>query len=193
MKKKYAFLVVDQSIVVSIGLNGILKNKYNPLLFNETKCIDIQKILRKVKIDLVFLEIIENGEVELSIISEIRKIDSNAKILVFTECSDKKLLSRIRRNLNIHVLEKTASINEIIKKVSTIIDGNSNVKTKRNDSFRLSQRENQIAKMLLDGMRNIEISDQLKLSITTVSTYKYRILKKYKAKNILELQQLYKS
>lgn len=193
MKNKKVFLVVDPSILIPIGLDGILSNNFNYLLLKTNKHADVIKSIRNVKINLIFLEIIENKQMNLSIISEIRKIQPNIEILVFTECNDKFILNQLKKTLNVHVLEKTASKNEIIRKVSNILDINKKIKTKRLDSFRLSERERQIAKMLLDGMRIVEISNLLDLSMTTISTYKYRIFKKYKVKNILELEKVFQS
>lgn len=193
MKNKKVFLVVDPSILIPIGLDGILSNNFNYLLLKTNKHADVIKSIRNVKINLIFLEIIENKQMNLSIISEIRKIQPNIEILVFTECNDKFILNELKKTLNVHVLEKTASKNEIIRKVSNILDINKKIKTKRLDSFRLSERERQIAKMLLDGMRIVEISNLLDLSMTTISTYKYRIFKKYKVKNILELEKVFQS
>ena len=193
MKNKKVFLVVDPSILIPIGLDGILSNNFNYLLLKTNKHADVIKSIRNVKINLIFLEIIENKQMNLSIISEIRIIQPNIEILVFTECNDKFILNQLKKTLNVHVLEKTASKNEIIRKVSNILDINKKIKTKRLDSFRLSERERQIAKMLLDGMRIVEISNLLDLSMTTISTYKYRIFKKYKVKNILELEKVFQS
>ncbi len=193
MKNKKVFLVVDPSILIPIGLDGILSNNFNYLLLKTNKHADVIKSIRNVKINLIFLEIIENKQMNLSIISEIRKIQPNIEILVFTECNDKFILNQLKKTLNVHVLEKTASKNEIIRKVSNILDVNKKIKTKRLDSFRLSERERQIAVMLLDGMKIVEISTHLKLSMTTVSTYKYRVFKKYEIKNILELEKVFQS
>ena len=179
MKNKKVFLVVDPSILIPIGLDGILSNNFNYLLLKTNKHADVIKSIRNVKINLIFLEI--------------RIIQPNIEILVFTECNDKFILNELKKTLNVHVLEKTASKNEIIRKVSNILDVNKKIKTKRLDSFRLSERERQIAVMLLDGMKIVEISTHLKLSMTTVSTYKYRVFKKYEIKNILELEKVFQS
>ena len=48
-------------------------------------------------------------------------------------------------------------------------------------------REVEVLKMLSDGKRNIEIAAELKLNEKTVSTYRSRIMKKLRVRNLVEL------
>jgi two-component system response regulator FimZ (fimbrial Z protein) len=52
---------------------------------------------------------------------------------------------------------------------------------------KLSMREVEVLKMLSDGKRNIEIAAELKLNEKTVSTYRSRIMKKLRVRNLVEL------
>jgi two-component system response regulator EvgA len=55
----------------------------------------------------------------------------------------------------------------------------------------LSNREITILSYLVKGMQNKAIAEKLFIDAKTVSTYKNRILKKTKAKNIVDLIYLY--
>ncbi|MEC7617762.1 MAG: LuxR C-terminal-related transcriptional regulator, partial [Bacteroidota bacterium] len=52
---------------------------------------------------------------------------------------------------------------------------------------KLSMREVEVLKMLSDGKRNKEIAAELKLNEKTVSTYRSRIMKKLRVRNLVEL------
>lgn len=56
-----------------------------------------------------------------------------------------------------------------------------------NDPSILSPREQEILKLLAQGMSTNEISKQLFLSINTIQTYRKRLLLKMDAKNVAEL------
>jgi two-component system response regulator EvgA len=56
---------------------------------------------------------------------------------------------------------------------------------------KLSKREFQIARMLVKGISNLEISRDLNLSMSTISTYKKRILLKTETENLIELSSFY--
>ena len=56
--------------------------------------------------------------------------------------------------------------------------------------FQLSQREAEVAQMILKGKGIQEIAEALKLSDKTVNTYRYRLYAKLKIKNDVELTHL---
>ena len=49
----------------------------------------------------------------------------------------------------------------------------------------------EIVKLLVTGLGNLEISNELEIKMTTVSTYKNRIFEKLKINNIAQLIEKY--
>lgn len=60
----------------------------------------------------------------------------------------------------------------------------SNVESKE---YHLTKRENEILRLIYEGLGNKEIADQLEKSIRTVETHRFNIMKKLDVKNITEL------
>jgi len=58
-----------------------------------------------------------------------------------------------------------------------------------NPFTKLSGRELEVAELLTKGIGVLEISNQLKLQMGTVSTYKLRLFQKLKIKSIIELAE----
>ena len=54
-------------------------------------------------------------------------------------------------------------------------------------AVKMSKRETQVLKLLVSGRSNKEISEELEISDKTVSTYKLRLMRKLKAKNVVDL------
>jgi len=54
-------------------------------------------------------------------------------------------------------------------------------------AVKMSKREAQVLKLLVSGRSNKEISEELEISDKTVSTYKLRLMRKIKAKNVVDL------
>ncbi|MNL64571.1 Oxygen regulatory protein NreC [compost metagenome] len=52
---------------------------------------------------------------------------------------------------------------------------------------RLTKREQQILKSVADGLTSAEIAEKLFISIITVETHRRNLLKKFQAKNMIEL------
>ncbi|ANQ29244.1 DNA-binding response regulator [Vibrio natriegens] len=61
------------------------------------------------------------------------------------------------------------------------------------DNIILSNRENTVMKLLLQGKTNREVAHILSISDKTISTYKRRVLDKFNVKNIVELSMVSKS
>ena len=56
---------------------------------------------------------------------------------------------------------------------------------------KLSNRENEIVKLLIKGEGNLEISNGLGIQMSTVSTYKNRVFEKLRINNLVELIEKY--
>ena len=57
-------------------------------------------------------------------------------------------------------------------------------------TIELSAREQEVLGLLMEGLTNRDIGKRIGLSDSTVSTYKRRIMRKLKAKNIVELLRI---
>jgi len=62
----------------------------------------------------------------------------------------------------------------------------------KNPLSKLSNREVDVAKHLIQGLGIIEVSNELNLSASTISTYKSRIFEKLNVSNIPELIELFR-
>ena len=65
-------------------------------------------------------------------------------------------------------------------------------KASKNPIDRLSNREFEIAKLLISGYGNLEISNKLDIQMSTVSTYKNRVFEKLNITNVVSLADLFK-
>ncbi|WP_238128993.1 helix-turn-helix domain-containing protein [Vibrio cincinnatiensis] len=77
--------------------------------------------------------------------------------------------------------------------METILNGYTYFKSevdRKSPVVTLSKQELAVFRFLVDGKTNKEISTILSLSPKTISTYKTRILEKYKVKSIIELMNL---
>ncbi|WP_298116111.1 response regulator transcription factor [Flavobacterium sp.] len=207
MESYLNILVVDDYLVVRKGIELIINESYpNANVYfaeNYTEAIEIIKI---VAIDLVVLDVIINGFEDIKIMENIRKHKKDIKILVFS-CHEEELYgARYIKNGADGFLNKDCSEATLVEAIhSTLKTGSyysSNVKeklkkikvnkTKSNPIDRLSNREFEVAKMLIEGSGNLEIANRLNIQMSTVSTYKIRIFEKLDVNNIVALSKLFK-
>jgi DNA-binding NarL/FixJ family response regulator len=134
-------------------------------------------------------------------------IRPNIKILVFSAQEEDEYACRyIIAGANGY-LNKLSSEKKIIQVVLCILENGKYIpdgvmnkiaasvlhKTPLNPLEKLSKREFEIAGLLVEGLGNLEISNTLKIQMSTVSTYKTRVYEKLQIKNIVALIEIFKT
>lgn len=206
MTKK--ILIVDDHLVVRNGVAMILERQFEDVaISNAENFFEAVTLLKNLPFDLVVLDINIPGGKNTDMITDIRAIQPEVKILVFSAheeeqyalqylscgangyvdklCSEEKIMFAITS-----IFESGTYISPEL--VNKLVDNQSN-KRKLNPLEGLSKRELQITDLLVQGNGNLEISNILNIHVSTVSTYKARVFEKLKVNNLVELINLYKT
>lgn len=193
-------LLSIENYITSVGLatiisDGIIASK----ITNVTKEEVIKKINDK-NFDIVVFDYQKNNSSDFDLINQIVKTDPKIKLFILTSRNvDSKIVSYTNRN-NIGLILDSYSYKSIIKLINFSMLNNKTrapfglrKKAKnQNVTNLLSDRELEIALMLIKGETLTTISDKNNLALTTISTYKKRIFEKIKVKNLIELSLLLK-
>jgi DNA-binding NarL/FixJ family response regulator len=199
-------LIVDDHLVVRTGVSIILEEKIkNVFISTRDNYNETLEFLKKKKMDLIILDINIPGGRNTTMIQEIKEIQPEVKILIFSvyeeethacpyivagangylnKLSDKKMLVNA-----VDTILKTGNyltpkiVNELVKASTN--------KESSNPLDKLSKREREISELLVKGDGNIEIANKLSIQLTTVSTHKNKIFNKLNIKNIVELISLF--
>lgn len=206
MLKKYKFITADDHDIVAKSLIYILKDLYsNCEVFQVDKVQQIIQILQKETIDLLILDISFPEGDTLGIIPKLREIQPNLKILIFSGHDENIYAMRyFHANINGYV-SKLINLNEVKNAILEVMNNrksfskviqeqildNAILKKPTNTLQQLSNREFEIAKLLVKGYGNTEICQELDLQKSTVSTYKNRIFEKLEVGNVPELINLF--
>lgn len=172
--------------IVRISLELFVKNNVSNA--NITTFNSIDKLLEtefKNNFQLLLIDTIHESELNMIYNCE-NLIKKKEKIIFFTETD-------FLKNKNFTYLDKSSDEKKIMNCLYSILDYNSNYKevtktVKKNK--KLSKREIECAILLMKGYSINQISKKLALALTTVSTYKTRILKKTRTKNLVELTKI---
>lgn len=170
---------------------------------------NFQKTLRdlpKKDYDLIVLdaEITDSMNV-LGTVEHIRSISPKTRILIFSELDETIYGPKYLAFGTSGFLAKKADIDSIILAIKTALNGDvflgrmQEVKLgqpqkipKPNPFSRLSNRETQIADLLIKGVPLTAISKEMALKETTISTYKKRIFKKAGVETLSDLIAVWK-
>lgn len=203
---KYRILIVDDHLVVRTGVTIILQNEIDNLTISYASNFpETLKILQDTSFDLIILDINIPGGKNTEMISDIKSLHSDVKILMFSAHEEEFYALRYIHAGADGYLNKLSSEDKIVEAVKSIMNFGkyltNEIIDKLNDSSllkdtfnpfdKLSKREIEIVKLLVKGDGNLEISNYLGIQMSTVSTYKNRVFEKLKINNLVELIEKY--
>lgn len=202
------FLLADDHSLIRQGIAFLLEDlPFDTVILQAP---NLQKTLELIKanpIDIVIIDAHFPDGNSLSLIPEIRKINPETKILVFTGIDENMhALKYINAGAN-GFLSKLSEEEEIKKAIIKMKEDGEYISPATqallmnslrdrkviNPLFGLTERELQIAELYSKGHGNLEIANLLDLKQNTVSTIKKRIFDKLKIDNIVELVELVKN
>lgn len=197
-------LLVDDHSIIRLGTSILLKEIMPAAsILHSGTFEEAVEVTNNEKPDLILLDIEIPGGGNIDMISVLRLRHPKVKILMFT-CYDEQIFGlryihagadgflskHASSDIFKHAISKVANnekyISERLKEqyISELI----NVKgVKANPLQKLSNRELEVAGLLIKGISTAEISGSLSLQLSTVSTYKTRIFEKLKVSNIIDL------
>jgi len=195
-------LIADDHAIVSQGLKQLLQTQYPAAKIEEVR--DTAALIEKAMNepwDIVITDINMPGTNGLEALQQIREVHPGLPFLVMSMYPEEQYALRALKAGASGYLAKDKVHEEIGQAVKTVLQGKKfitiSVAEQLTDSLigynqiephkQLSNREFDVFKMLAEGKSISDIAIQLKLSPTTVSTYRSRIMEKMKLKSNAEL------
>ena len=202
-------LIADDHGIVRQGVMYLASEAYSNANFTQaTDYTSLYATLNSQHVDLLICDINMPGLTGFSQVERIRKDFPQLKILIFSAYDEEIYAIRylqagangfLHKNSDDKII-KTA-IEEVMEKGSyaspTIYNKllNNVLLNKQNNNplEKLSNREIEIAKLLIDGLGILEISNILNIHTTTVSTYKSRLFEKLEISSVPQLIKIYEN
>jgi len=204
MKKDLRILLVDDHSVVRHGVSVLLKKNFDGVTITHAESVEDLRTKLSEKQDLLFLDINLPGGNSTKMVEEIRSSHPDLLIMMFSAYDESRYALRyIHAGAN-GFLNKYSKDEEIIKAVKSILETgkyisdvvkeiileNALFKKPINPLEKLSDREIEVAELLVNGDGNLEISNKLNIQMSTVSTFKTRIFDKLGINNIVKLIEI---
>lgn len=200
-------LVVDDHELVRSGITRMLAD--NPdidVIGQASSGEDAIEFVRKQRPDIVLMDIRMPGIGGLEATRKILRIDDSIRVIVVTACADDPYPTRVMQSGASAYITKGADIQEMVRAIRQAhsgqryispeiaqkmalkqISGDKDENGELSLFERLSEREMQIAMMVVDCQKVQDISDKLCLSPKTVNSYRYRIFEKLEISSDVEL------
>lgn len=186
-------LMADDHPIVREGLKQILSKYDDIVVAGEAEtCMEVLKKVRQHDYDLVLLDINMPDGIGLDILEEMKSIHPKLPVLILSAYPEEQYaICALKSGASGYVVKKSAP-RELITAIRQVAQGKKYVSStlaQRMADYvgtnkdimaheRLSNRESQVMRMIASGKTITEISRELSLSVTTVSTYRNRVLEK---------------
>lgn len=201
MKPLKVFLA-DDHLLIREGLKKILASEKKFTVIGESGDPDeVLDFINKNEVDILILDLNMPGRSGLDILKHVKNIKPEIKVLILSMYPEDQFGERtIKAGASGYVTKESAS-EELLNALHKIARGGNYVSPAfaerlliRKKSFTdntpheiLSDREFQIMILLAKGKTQVEISNELALSSSTVNTYRSRILEKLNLKSNAEI------
>lgn len=197
-------LIVDDHSITRLGVSLILKEMFNEVAvteaYDESSAVHY---LKRQRFDLMIFDINMPGSDALHLLKMAKELQPNMKNIVFSMHPEKTYARYFLHHGADGYINKEAS-NAVIKiSVLRVLDGQKVVASelenpqvqaapsvKPEEPAKLSFRELEVLRRLMNGLSLTDIGQEMNLHISTVSTYKTRIFQKLGVSSLLEIKDL---
>lgn len=197
-------LIADDHAIVRRGLKEILLEAFPSAILQEVgDAEELIKYVFKESWDVVITDLSMPKRSGLEALQQIKAYDARLPVLVLSVYPEEQYAIRVLKAGAAGYLNKDMAPEELVKAVSAVCAGRKYITplvaemlasavdfhSEKLSHEHLSDREFEVFKLLAAGKSVSEIGDMLHLSITTISTYRSRILAKMNMKNNAEMIQ----
>ncbi|HMH22838.1 MAG TPA: response regulator transcription factor [Puia sp.] len=196
------FLIADDHSVVRKGLKHILLEAFPSATIEEvTNAEDLYKRVSTEEWDVVISDISMPGRSGLEMLQQIRQDHPKLPYLILSVHSEDQYAIRVLKAGASGYLNKESANEELVKAINQLLIGKRYITASIAEKLAstldqnaekmpheyLSDREFEVFKLLASGRAVSEIAEKIFLSVTTVSTYRARIMVKMNLKTNADL------
>ena len=197
-------LLADDHPYLRRGLVQILIDEFPGAMVGEVSNVpELLELAQKQHWDVVVLDLTMPGRGGLEGLHELKRLCPSLPVLVLSMHPEDQFAVRVLRAGGAGYLTKESAPQELVHAIRTIWKGGKYISSntaellaahlqQHGDSDQplhdsLSDRENHVFRLIAAGRTITDISDQLSLSVKTISTYRSRILTKLNLKSNADL------
>ena len=198
-------IIADDHDLVRAGISRMLADVSHIQVVGEANSGEqALELVKKLHPDVVLMDVKMPGIGGLEATRKVLKQAPGTKVIILTVCEEEPFPSKCLRAGAAGYLTKGAALNEVVSAIDTVSRGQRYVSPEiaqllalrsfsdggESPFDQLSERELQVAMMIVECKKVQEISDTLFLSPKTINTYRYRVFDKLGVSSDVELALL---
>mgnify|MGYP003322705949 CR=1 FL=1 len=194
--------VADAHPIIYKGIKAVFRNSTEiDIVGKGLHYRELYDFLNSKKVNIVLLELELPGFEGIHLLRELKELHPKVRFLIFSTLKEEVYaINSLKAGASGYLCKTNPQgrLREAILKISSggvyitndlaeLIAFNQTGANPLSAIEKLSHREIQVLRLLINGRKNIEIALKLSISDKTVSTYRARLMKKLNAKNIIDL------
>lgn len=185
--------IADDHSLIREGIKNLVSKEKDIEIIGETS--DPTSVIEKVQKhnpDLLILDLSMPGKSGFDVLKDIRITSPETKVLIMTMIPEDQFAKRTFKAGALGYITKNSSPEELLVAIRKVSSGRKYISASlaemliedldetrdKNPQELLSDREFQVLRMMAEGKTQTEIAEELSISISTVNTYRSRILEK---------------
>jgi two-component system, NarL family, invasion response regulator UvrY len=195
-------LIADDHAILRGGLKEILLREFAGAICGEAEnAREVLDAVERETWDLVLLDVSMPGPSGIEVLRDLQRLQPKLPVLVLSMHPENQYGRRVLKAGAAGYMNKDVAADELIKAVRKVLGGGRYVSpalaeklasalgdtSERAAHELLSDREFEVLRLIAAGKTVSEIAETLHLSVTTVSTYRARILDKMELSTTAEL------
>jgi len=192
-REELKILIADDYPMERLGIKTVLEEQLQVNIVGEIDfSLEIMEFIQRQNCDLVLLDVNAADTYRLEVIQDIKKNHPETAILAMGSSNEENTALPLLRAGASGYFVKTSSNEELLRAINAITHGKLYISPDMEEQFtypddpevkklpheHLSHRERQVMSLMSLGKTVTEISNELALSVKTVSTYRTRIFDK---------------
>ncbi len=195
-------LIADDHALIREGLKKILSGEPDMTLVGEANnVVELFLQLKRLAVNIVLLDISMPGESGLDALKELRQKHPHLPVLILSIHPEQRFAVRALKAGASGYIMKQGAVEELVQAIRKVVSGGKYVSASLaeqlateldNESGKalhetLSDREFQVMRLIAAGKKSSEIAAELSVTLSTVNTYRSRILEKMKMQSNVDL------
>ncbi|NKB32510.1 MAG: response regulator [Pseudomonadales bacterium] len=188
-------VLIDDHEIFRLGLRALLESESNIEIVSEaSNSEDGIVVINRESPDVVVLDYAMPGTSGLELLKIVKHKHPEVRVILLTASKSESVLAEALESGANGVVLKQDTSNQLVQAVETVHKGEQIVSTsivplvKRFDALaELTKREKQVLRMIANGYRNREISEELNISIKTVDSHRTNLMRKLKLHNLVDI------
>jgi DNA-binding NarL/FixJ family response regulator len=196
---KIKVFIVDDHYMVIEGIRSLLQaEKDIEWMGHATNAASCLAFLQQQQPDIILMDISLPDKSGIDLCKEVKDKYPSVFIIGLSTFNQQSFIQKMMDNGASGYVLKNATAEELLEAINMVVRGKTylsfevsqTMKNKPADTIIITRREQEVLKLIADGMTNSEIAQKLFISTTTVDTHRKNLLEKFDAKNTAILIRL---